>query len=307
MARVYEWRQSPLGLERHSITVHGVERSYWMLPPPVQAAPLLLVLHGMGLNGPRMAAWTGLAERGTEAGFATVFPDAVNEIWDDAGLGWSDGIDDTAFIAALVDRLVSDAVGHERVLFLAGLSNGAFFAERLVRHGLIRPTGIVLVAGTAREASRRVVPHPEQGTAVLMFEGTRDRLVPFAGGRGTGPLAWMARRRTRRLLLDSGRRGSRGRDRRGRLGRRQRCSSAPKVEPLSVVAGDLVVNRLSWTMPRCPPVVLYRIAGGGHGWPGGPQYMPAVLVGPIARHLDATGILLDFALGEIGAAPRIST
>ena len=40
-------------------------------------------------------------------------------------------------------------------------------------------------------------------------------------------------------------------------------------------------------------MVLYRIEGGGHGWPGGPQFLPARVTGPIPRHLDATGILLD--------------
>jgi len=33
-------------------------------------------------------------------------------MWDDVGLGRSDGIDDAAFIAALVDRLVSDGVAR---------------------------------------------------------------------------------------------------------------------------------------------------------------------------------------------------
>jgi hypothetical protein len=32
--------------------------------------------------------------------------------------------------------------------------------------------------------------------------------------------------------------------------------------------------------------------------------MPAVLVEPIARHLDATGILLDFARSAMGADGR---
>ena len=45
--------------------------------------------------------------------------------------------------------------------------------------------------------------------------------------------------------------------------------------------------------PDGPPVVLYRIEGGGHGWPGGPQYLPARGGGPIPRQLDATQILLN--------------
>jgi hypothetical protein len=28
-------------------------------------------------------------------------------------------------------------------------------------------------------------------------------------------------------------------------------------------------------------VVLYRIEGGGHGWPGGPLFLPARVIGPI--------------------------
>jgi len=43
----------------------------------------------------------------------------------------------------------------------------------------------------------------------------------------------------------------------------------------------------------CSPVVLYRIEGGGHGWPGDPQYLPARVIGRISRRLDATKILLD--------------
>jgi len=47
---------------------------------------------------------------------------------------------------------------------------------------------------------------------------------------------------------------------------------------------------------------LYRIDDGGHGWPGGPQFLPARLIGPIARRLDATGILLDMARRETATA-----
>jgi len=41
-----------------------------------------------------------------------------------------------------------------------------------------------------------------------------------------------------------------------------------------------------------------RSEGGGHGWPGGPQYLPARMVGPISRRLDAIGILLDMVTAE---------
>ncbi len=71
--------------------------------------------------------------------------------------------------------------------------------------------------------------------------------------------------------------------------------SDPSIEVVPGQPRDLPVTLLRWSAPRCLPVVLYRIEGGAHSWPGGPQYLPARLVGPVARHLDATGILLELA------------
>ena len=41
-------------------------------------------------------------------------------------------------------------------------------------------------------------------------------------------------------------------------------------------------------------VVLYRIEGGGHTWPGGRQYLPRALVGRVCRDFDATETIFDF-------------
>lgn len=291
----------PTRLERQTFEVQGIQRAYWLALPPQTPAPLLVVLHGMGLNGRQMAEWTGLGARGPKAGFTTVLPDALNEVWDDNGLGRSDAVDDGAFVTTLVNRVVLQGLALAGFVFLVGLSNGAFFAERLARHGLLDARGLVLVAGTARELSRRSAPRPVRAAAVLCFEGTADPMVPYTGGRATGPIAWMARRRARRLLIGAGGRevvaaeviasdwaASNG------------CAPAPVVERLpGVIEDELPVDRLSWTAAGRPPVTLYRIVGGGHGWPGGPQYMPARLVGRVVQHLDATAVLLDFVGDEV--------
>jgi len=277
--------------------VDGVERTYWLAAPAPPGAPLLVVLHGMGIDGRLMATWTGLAARGPEAGFTTVFPDAVSEMWDDVGHGRRDGVDDAGFVRALVDCLAAPA----GTVVLAGLSNGAFFAERLARQGLVDAAGIALVAGTAREASRRTAPRPRRGAAALLIEGTADPLVPYRGGRGAGPMGWMARRRARRLLIEPGGREAVAAEVvAADWAAANGCPSEPSVEPAPGAPGGLPVELLRWTAPGQPPVELYRIAGGGHGWPGGPQYAPARLVGRIDDRLDATGIVLDFARGLAG-------
>jgi poly(3-hydroxybutyrate) depolymerase len=58
---------------------------------------------------------------------------------------------------------------------------------------------------------------------------------------------------------------------------------------------ELPVRRISWTAAGRPPVVLYRIEGGAHGWPGSPRRLPPWMAGRVPGDLDATGILLSFA------------
>jgi polyhydroxybutyrate depolymerase len=77
---------------------------------------------------------------------------------------------------------------------------------------------------------------------------------------------------------------------------------APAIRELDVPSGDLPVTRKTWSKPGAQPVTLYRVNGGGHGWPGGPQFPPARVIGPVSRHLDATGLLLDMAKRETASA-----
>lgn len=41
-------------------------------------------------------------------------------------------------------------------------------------------------------------------------------------------------------------------------------------------------------------VVVYTIRGGGHTWPGGQQYLPALLVGKVNHDIDASEVIWEF-------------
>jgi polyhydroxybutyrate depolymerase len=277
-------------LEHATLDVAGVRRGYW-LARGCSGGTLLVVLHGSGTSGKDVATmFTGLATRGPAAGVTAVFPDGWDGVWHIARPPAGEpGLDDAAFLAALVERMADGPV------FLAGVSNGAGFAEHVARHGLVRVAGLFLVVGTFREFSREAQPIPRQRTAVTIMAGTGDRMVPYGGGplRARGMVGRTLRRRAARHGdLPSERRvvpvETVARDWAAGNG----IGAGPAVSQLPVVAGDPPVTRLTWSAPGCLPVVLYRIEGGGHGWPGGPQFLPARVVGPIPRHLDATGILL---------------
>src|ERR1700759_5221982 len=72
-------------LDRGEIVVAGVRRTYWLSRAPRRggqaAPPLLIALHGSGMDGRGMAWFTGLANRGPAAGITTVFPDGWKGAW----------------------------------------------------------------------------------------------------------------------------------------------------------------------------------------------------------------------------------
>jgi polyhydroxybutyrate depolymerase len=255
---------------------------------------VLVVLHGSGTSGRQVAtAFTGLAERAPRAGVTAVFPDGWRGVWHVAGApARQPDLDDAAFLRALAAHLA----GPGRPVFLAGLSNGAGFAEHAARHALLPVAGLFLVSGTVREVSRQAAPVPAQRAAVTVLAGTADPAVPYQGGalRARGIPGWILRRRAARHGdLPSQRRVVAAETVASDWAAGNGIAAGPAAERLPGTGGDPPAVRLTWSAPGCRPVVLYRIEGGGHGWPGGPQHLPARVVGRVPQHLDATQILLD--------------
>ncbi len=175
----------------------GVQRGYWLARGPEGlSGPLLMVLHGSGTNGKDVATlFTGLATRGPAAGVTAVFPDGWQGVWHIARPPrGAPALDDAGFLAALARSARATPV------VLAGISNGAGFAEHVARHGLLRVAGLFLVAGTFREFSQQAQPVPRQRAAVTILAGTADPAAPYQGGpmRMPGAAGWILRRRAAR-------------------------------------------------------------------------------------------------------------
>lgn len=277
------------------LEISGLPRQYWLAVPPLAHGPLLVALHGLGMSGPDFGECTRLAQRGPAAGFATVFPDGWGQRWDGEQRDPSRrDVDDPAFIAALVEHLASIGVSRPGAVVLAGLSNGAFFAELLARRATVDVALVALVAGTTKVPTDDRCLRPAQSAEVICIAGSSDRVVPYDGGPigGSGLLG---------RLTD--RRGSRRRAARPiavgaevlalEWAATNGVDSSPQLASIAGQSDRLPVTRLSWSAADRQSVHLYRIDGGGHGWPGGPQYRHSWVVGPISKNLDATGIILD--------------
>jgi polyhydroxybutyrate depolymerase len=302
-------------LDRGVIEVAGVRRSYWLARAPrlpgQSTPPLLIALHGPGMDGQGMARFTGLAKRGPAAGITTVFPDGWKGAWH--ALRPPSGapdLDDARFLAELATHLEGLGAARSWPVFLTGISQGARYAEHVARNGLLPVTGLFLVAGTTLEKSRRMVPVPQLRASMVLVMGTGDPIAPFGGGQ-----------LTRRGL--SGRILKRRAVKHGELPGDDIVAGAeavvadwatgngitstgsiapPSIEELPMAAGHLPVTRKTWARPGCHPATLYRIDGGGHGWPGSPQTAATEAIGQAAKQLDATGLLLDMAEREMAIA-----
>jgi polyhydroxybutyrate depolymerase len=289
-------------LPTRSLEVGGRTRTFVEVPGPAPDSPLLIVLHGAGGTGAGMAALTGLHTRAPAAGCAAVFPDGVLHVWNDSRsaprLKRREGVDDLAVLVALVERARQGGLSDGRRVFAIGISNGGFLAEHVARYATLALEGIVLVASGATVSSRQGCPTPRHPVRVLAFHGTADPLVPYAGGP-IGPMG-------RLVARGEGRPGRQQEAGRGLAAPIEevcadwaQAGSTPVTEQLRV-EGDLAVDRIRWPDPLGSQTTLYRVRGGGHTWPGGAPYLPARIIGPVARRLDATGILLDFVRGHVG-------
>jgi polyhydroxybutyrate depolymerase len=321
----------PEYFDRLMIDVDGIRRTYWIPSEPPAGAPgsigptppaasgdgvgagsgepppLLIALHGYNSSGSRLAWWSGLDKRGPPAGFRCVFPDALKTIWDDHGCGRRDGADDPAFIARLIDHLGQTGAADPNRVVLTGVSSGATFAERLVRTGAISVKGMALVVGTARVASRDVTPIAGPATDVLLVAGTGDPILPYEGGAARGPVARLAMKGVDQMLLDpSGHESVAPETLMADWVAANVCAMTPSVEALPPTDENFAVDRLRWASAAGgdPAVTLYRIAGGGHGWPSARQYLPARMLGRIPQGFDATGIVLEFARAVVSRPDR---
>jgi polyhydroxybutyrate depolymerase len=179
-------RDAAAGTTEHTLTVAGTARTYRLYRPaglegPV---PLVVMLHG-GFGSARQAAeaygWDAAADA---AGFAVAYPDGTGRAWN-AGAGCCGepgrtGVDDVAFVRAVVDDVATRVAVDRRRVYATGMSNGGMMSYRLAcdtdLFAAIAPVAATMMGGC---------PDPAP-TSVLHVHGTADDSVRFDGTRGTG-------------------------------------------------------------------------------------------------------------------------
>ena len=261
----------------------GLHRSYRVHAPRKRPGALPLV------KGLKMEQVSQLDRAADRHGFIVVYPDAiysprpVERQWAD-GRGTTkasrDGVDDVAFIAALIDRVEKDYSIDPTRIYATGISNGGFMAYRLACELSDRIAAIAPVAATMPTAEAPSCK-PTRPLAVLDIHGTDDPLVPYTGGEvhggSGGSISSVADTMKMWAAID-------------------RCAETPIKSDVPDRAPDDGMRTHRDVYEHCAPgvgVVLYTVEHGGHTWPGG-GHMDESYVGPTTRDFDASELIWDF-------------
>jgi polyhydroxybutyrate depolymerase len=175
------------GTSVHTISVGGHERTYRLYKPKglPASAPLVVVLHGGFGNAAHAERSYGWDELADQSKFIVAYPDGLNRAWNVNGAGCcgrpaKEGIDDVGFITAAVTDIGKNVSIDASRVYATGMSNGGMMDYTLACDTSIF-AAIGPVSGTQLDPCHS--PHP---ASVIQIHGTKDPLVPYAGGPGRG-------------------------------------------------------------------------------------------------------------------------
>ena len=272
----------------------GVERSYDLhVPASYQAGslvPLLVALHGRSGSAARMEELTDFNLRADQYGFMVVYPETMRATWNYLhGIsGYQPRPNDSEFLLGLVETLAGEySIDTDRV-YVAGISNGGYMAQRLACYAPERFAGFASVAAGGYGAM--ALDCKEYSPVnILYIHGTEDALVPWQGlqienANGNQELVAMS-------ITDSLKFWS----------RRNHCGQDVLRQQLPQ-GGDSPGTSVQFLTAReCradAEVSLYAVIGGGHNWPGNRSVIPPDVAGAVNMDIHASDVILSFFRGK---------
>ena len=280
----------------YTLNVNSLKRSYLVHAPPQIAAgkllPVVLNFHGGGGNAKNQKWYSRMDEAANRDGYIAVYPNGTGGIGDRL-LTWNAGtccgaaaanrVDDVGFAVALLDDLAR-RIPYERTrVYATGLSNGSMMAYRLAAEA---PDRIAAVAGVA---GAMTLPRfaPTLPVPVMHIHSVDDPRALYNGG--LGPAFPMTSTHVLHQSVES------------MLGKwlaHDGCPAEPRIAgPVPGKAADAAHTATRYQYGPCragSEVVLWKLTGAGHVWPGGQHdYLP-LLLGPGTAVIDANREMWQF-------------
>ena len=154
---------------------------------PSKPYPLIVLLHGFGANGFTQDALFGWAQLADDRGVFVAHPDGTlnsggSRFWNATDACCDDehsGVDDVAYLNAVVDDMEANFNIDTKRVFFTGHSNGGFMSHRMACDATARIAAIMALAGDNWLDPSKC--NPSGPIAVLQVHGDADTLVPYDG------------------------------------------------------------------------------------------------------------------------------
>jgi len=235
-------------------------------------APVIISLHGRLGKDVRQMAFADFRPLADKDKFISVCPQGIERSWND-GRGTpanSRGINDVKFIDELITYMINNYHADPSRVYVTGMSNGGFMTSRLACELNKR---IAAVAVVAASMDQDMGYQPTSSMPVMYIQGTKDPLVPFTGGKmkGAGGVIYSHEDILKKWASVD------------------HCDSKPMVTNLPIIVNDgTSVVKEEYTNSNGLKVIGFTIVDGGHVWPGGTQYLPKFMIGPLSKNLNAS-------------------
>ncbi|RZA03143.1 MAG: hypothetical protein EOP47_04270 [Sphingobacteriaceae bacterium] len=259
--------------KREKIFIDGMERAFVSYVPTdaKEKMPVVISLHG-GFASPKgmlkLADFRPLADQDK---FILICP-ASKGIWKDGAD--NKGVDDVKFIDQLITYVLNTYNGDASRVYVTGISKGGFMTSRLAAQLHNRIAAIAVVAATINIGEGYGLEKP---MPVIYMHGTKDKIIPFTGGKKFGRLMHSHDEIIKKWVTLNN------------------CNPTPVITQIPDNADDgTTVVKEEYSNPNGLKVVGYTINNGGHTWPGGRQYLPAFIIGKTTRNLNACQVIWDF-------------
>ncbi|MBI4243884.1 MAG: esterase [Planctomycetes bacterium] len=277
-----------------TITHNEMERSYRLYIPKSREnndkLPLVIVLHGGGgtaegtQNKLTKRKFDQLAE--TEQ-FIIVYPEGYKKGWNDGRESGQpaaeENIDDTEFISKIIDEVSKEHPINAKRIYATGISNGGFMSLRLACELSDKIAAAAPVTATMSEYLMENCK-PAEPVSIMIINGTADPLVPYDGGE------------VELFGLKRGKVSSTSDSIKYWI-KNNKCNETPaSTKEIDNFPKDRtkVVIQTYLDDKNNNEVVLYKIEGGGHTWPGGWQYLSEKLIGITSKEIDACDEIINF-------------